>query len=78
MLLISLAATPEVEIHGDLLNQLRSRYGDNSQIWLWASDFDARNTGAPRRVQERETLWQDFVRQSGLNAQLVRGSSSSI
>ena len=76
VVLINLAATPEAEIHGELLTQLRNRYGANAQVWLWTSDFAARNTGAPRRVEERQQLWQDFVAQNGLSAQLVRASSS--
>ena len=76
VVLINLAATPEAEIHGALLAQLHSRYGANAQVWLWASDFAARNTGAPRRVEERQQLWQDFIAQNGLSAQLVRASSS--
>ena len=74
--LLNLAATPEAEIHGELLTQLRNRYGANSQLWLWTADFAQRNTGAPRRVQEREALWQDFARQNGFSAQLVSTSSS--
>ncbi|MCS4294227.1 hypothetical protein M2375_002460 [Comamonas sp. BIGb0152] len=69
--LINLSATPEAEVHGELLTQLRNRYGANGQLWLWASDFAARNTGAPRRLQEREALWQEFAQQHGFNAQLI-------
>ena len=76
VVLLNLAATPEAEIHGELLTQLRNRYGASSQLWLWTSDFAARNTGAPRRVQEREALWQDFATQNGFSAHLVRASSS--
>lgn len=69
--LINLSATPEAEVHGELLAQLRSRFGANGQLWLWASDFAARNAGAPRRLQEREALWQEFAQQHGFNAQLI-------
>ncbi len=76
VLLLNLAATPESEIHGELLTQLRSRYGAASPVWLWAGDFTARNAGAPRRVEERTQLWQDFVAQNGLGARLVSAGSS--
>lgn len=76
VVLINLAATPEAEIHGELLAQLRSRYGTSAQVWLWTPDFTARNAGAPRRVEERTRLWQDFATQNGLSAQLVSASSS--
>jgi len=69
--LINLSATPEAEVHGELLAQLRSRFGANGELWLWASDFAARNAGAPRRLQEREALWQEFAQQHGFNAQLI-------
>ena len=71
VLLLNLAATPEAEIHGALLAQVASRWGTQAEVWLWAEDFRARNTGAPARVQEREHLWQEFVRSAGLNAMLV-------
>ena len=71
VLLLNLAATPEAEIHGALLAQVFERRGAQTDIWLWAADFRARNTGAPSRVQEREHLWKEFVRSAGLNASLV-------
>ena len=71
VLLLNLAATPEAEIHGSLLAQVFERWGAQTDVWLWAADFRARNTGAPARVQEREQLWLDFVRNAGLNATLV-------
>ncbi|MEG1202950.1 MAG: DUF2868 domain-containing protein [Comamonas sp.] len=76
VVLINLAATPEAEIHGELLSQLRNRYSANAQVWLWANDFAARNAGAPRRVEERTQLWQDFTAQQGLSAHLLGASSS--
>lgn len=71
VLLLNLAATPEVEIHGALLAQVLNLWGPQTDVWLWAADFRARNTGAPARVQEREQLWKEFVRSAGLNATLV-------
>ncbi|MPN55292.1 hypothetical protein SDC9_202974 [bioreactor metagenome] len=68
VLLINMAATPEAEIHGELLQSARERWGQNAAIWLWTQDFAQRNTGAPRRVQERRDLWGDFVRSAGLSA----------
>lgn len=74
VLLLNLAATPEVEIHGALLAQVLNLWGPQTDVWLWSADFRVRNTGAPARVQEREHLWQQFVRDAGLNATLVPGS----
>ena len=71
VLMLNLAATPEAEIHGVLLAQVFERWGAQTDVWLWAADFRARSTGAPARVQEREQLWLDFVRNAGLNATLV-------
>lgn len=71
VLLLNLAATPEMEIHGALLAQVFRRWGAQTDVWLWAADFRARNTGARARVQEREQLWRGFVRSAGLNATLV-------
>ena len=71
VLLLNLAATPEVEIHGALLKQVLARWGAQTDVWLWAADFRARNSGAPSRVQEREHLWREFVHGLGLNASLV-------
>ncbi len=68
VLLINMAATPEAEIHGELLQTARERWGQNAAIWLWTQDFAERNTGAPKRVQERRELWGEFVRQAGLGA----------
>ncbi len=76
VLLINLAATPEAEIHAELLAQLHRRHGSSGQLWLWTADFAARNSGAPRRLQEREALWQDFARQNGFTAHLVSATSS--
>ena len=66
VLLINMAATPEAEIHGELLQTARERWGQNAAIWLWTQDFAERNTGAPKRVQERRELWGEFVRGAGL------------
>ena len=74
VLLLNLAATPEAEIHGVLLAQALNRWGAQTDVWLWAADFRARNSGAPARVQEREQLWREFVRGAGLNATLVPGA----
>ncbi|MGB6096297.1 MAG: DUF2868 domain-containing protein [Comamonas thiooxydans] len=74
VLLLNLAATPETEIHGVLLAQVLNRWGAHTDVWLWAADFRARNSGAPARVQEREQLWREFVRGAGLNATLVPGA----
>lgn len=74
--LINLAATPEAEIHGELLAQLRRRQGAQAQLWLWSSDFAQRNAGAPRRTQERTALWQEFAQQYGYHAQLVGAASA--
>lgn len=71
ILLLNLAATPEAEIHGALLAQVLHLWGAQSDVWLWAADFRARNTGAPARIQEREQLWKDFVRSAGLNATIA-------
>lgn len=71
VLLLNLAATPEAEIHGALLGQVLHYWGAQTDIWLWAADFRSRNTGAPARVQEREHLWQDFVRRAGLHVTLI-------
>ncbi|WP_226858123.1 DUF2868 domain-containing protein [Diaphorobacter aerolatus] len=57
VLLINMAATPETEIHGELLQAARERWGQHAAIWLWTQDFAERNTGAPKRVQERRELW---------------------
>lgn len=77
VLLLNLAATPEAEIHGVLLAQVLNRWGAQTDVWLWAADFRARNSGAPARVQEREQLWREFVRSAGLNATLVPGAGVS-
>ena len=74
VLLLNLAATPEAEIHGALLAQVLNLWGPQADVWLWAADFRARNSGAPARVQEREQLWQDFVRSAGLNSILISAS----
>lgn len=71
VLLLNLAATPEAEIHGALLGQVLHYWGAQTDVWLWAQDFRVRNTGAPGRVQEREHLWQDFVRRAGLHVTLI-------
>ena len=71
VLLLNMAATPEAEIHGELLSQLRNRWGAQAEVWLWAFDFRERNSGAPGRVKERQYLWQEFVRSAGLNASVV-------
>ena len=76
VLLINLVATPEAEIHAELLAQLHRRHGSSGQLWLWTADFAVRNSGAPRRLQEREALWQDFARQNGFTAHLVSATSS--
>ncbi|MFE1572246.1 DUF2868 domain-containing protein [Comamonas odontotermitis] len=76
VLLVNLAATPEAEIHAELLAQLHKRHGSSSQLWLWTADFAARNSGAPRRLQEREALWHDFASQNGFTAHLVSAASS--
>ncbi|MEG2034356.1 MAG: DUF2868 domain-containing protein, partial [Janthinobacterium sp.] len=54
-----------------LLGQVLHYWGAQTDVWLWAQDFRARNTGAPGRVQEREHLWQDFVRRAGLHVTLI-------
>lgn len=71
VLLLNLAATPEAEIHGALLAQVLNLWGPQTDIWLWAADFRSRNQGAVSRVKEREQLWMEFVRSTGLNASLV-------
>lgn len=71
VLLLNMAATPEAEIHGELLTQVQRRWGVHADVWLWAADFVARNTGAMVRVREREHLWQEFVRNCGLAAQVI-------
>lgn len=71
VLLLNMAATPEAEIHGELLKQLHSSWGAQAEVWLWAFDFQARNSAAPGRVKERQHLWQEFVRSAGLNASVV-------
>lgn len=71
VLLLNLAATPEAEIHGALLAQVFNLWGPQTEIWLWAADFRSRNQGAVSRVKEREQLWMEFVRSTGLNASLV-------
>ncbi len=76
VLLINLAATPEAEIHGAALEQLRNHAGTHASVWLWTHDFAARNTGAPRRVQEREQLWQDQIRATGLSPTLLPTDTS--
>lgn len=71
VLLLNLAATPEAEIHGALLAQVLNLWGAQANVWLWAADFRSRNQGALARVKEREQLWLEFVRNTGLNASLV-------
>lgn len=71
VLLINMAATPEAEIHGELLQAARERWGSHAAVWLWTQDFAERNAGAPRRVQERRDLWSEFVRGAGLTATWV-------
>ena len=71
VLLINMAATPEAEIHGELLQTARERWGSDAAIWLWTQDFAERNTGAPKRVQERRELWGEFVRHAGLAASWI-------
>lgn len=80
VLLLNMVATPEAEIHGQLLAQVQQRWGVHAEVWLWAADFVARNSGAPSRVREREHLWQEFVRQhardGGLTAQVITGEEA--
>ena len=76
VLLISLAATPEAEIHGPLLADARNRWGSGTPIWLWSHDFAERNHATPRRLQERENLWQDFVRPYGLAVTILPESAT--
>ena len=71
VLLLNLAATPEPELHGAVLSQLRARWGEHTPVWLWTTDFAARNTAAPERVRERRALWQGFVQSAGLTAHWV-------
>ncbi|MGE8317641.1 MAG: DUF2868 domain-containing protein [Comamonas sp.] len=71
VLLLSLAATPEAEVHGVLLAEARERWGSGAQVWLWAQDFAERNRATPRRLQEREQLWREFVRPYGLAATIL-------
>ena len=66
VLLINLAATPETEIHGELLNAVHERWPADAAVWLWTSDFAERNSGAPRRIEERRALWSEFVGNAGL------------
>ena len=71
VLLLNLAATPEAEIHGQLLAQLHARWGAQTPVWLWCRDFMERNAAAPERVRERRALWQQFVESAGLTVQWV-------
>ncbi len=76
VLLINMAATPEPEIHGELLQAARERWGRHAAIWLWSRDFDERNAGAPKRMAQRREVWNDFVRNAGLCAVWIPESAA--
>jgi hypothetical protein len=76
ILLFSLAATPEVENHGRILQQARERWlraGTGSR-WLVLVDeapYLARlggDTSLTDRIEQRRSAWRDFVRAHGLEA----------
>jgi hypothetical protein len=76
VLLLSLAATPEVENHGALVSGLRDWLTQNAGrspllVLVDEAPYAARmrgDTGFEQRVQERRKLWQDFVAGYGLRA----------
>jgi Protein of unknown function (DUF2868) len=76
ILLFSLAATPEVENHGRILQQARDR-GSRSEVgsrWLVLVDeapYLARLGGDASlagRIEQRRSAWRDFVRAHGFEA----------
>jgi hypothetical protein len=78
VLLMTLAATPEIENHGALIRDLRdalTRSAKPSPLLVIVDEapFSARLFGAgfEQRLQERRTLWREFVAGHGLSACIV-------
>ena len=92
VLLMTLAATPEVENHGALLAQIRDWLTEHASaspllVVIDETPYTARLRGDPsydQRLQERRNLWRTFVAGYGLRACLVDlaqmrpGSSSEL
>lgn len=70
VLLFALAQSPEVEVHGRLLDELRSSLpdGDHLLVLIDASGFARRAGAVPGRMDERRRAWDRVVREVGLGA----------
>lgn len=73
LLLFSLAQTPEVEVHGELLRQLRQDLPDGQALLavVDGSAYRQRLAGSGRatsRLAERRRAWDRVVRDAGLEA----------
>ncbi len=66
VLLVDLAATPEAETHGRLLQALRAA-GQPLLLVADATAFTRRFAGLPQRVQERTALWRGFAAGQGVD-----------
>jgi hypothetical protein len=76
ILLFSLAATPEVENHGAILQQARdrgsrSRAGSRLLVLVDEATYLARlggDSSLAARIEQRRSAWRDFVRTHGFEA----------
>ena len=71
--LFDLAATPEAETHGRLMQQLAQRVpsGAATLALVDASAFDARFASEPARLAQRRAAWCDLAKRSGLRIAIV-------
>ena len=70
VLLFALAQSPEVEVHGRLLDDLRATLpdGDHLLVLVDASGFARRAGAVAGRMDERRRAWNRVVKEVGLNA----------
>ncbi len=70
VLLFALAQSPEVEVHGRLLGDLRASLpdGDHLLVLIDASGFARRAGAVAGRMDERRRAWNRVVKDVGLNA----------
>ncbi|MFT7464597.1 MAG: hypothetical protein ACI9EF_002953 [Pseudohongiellaceae bacterium] len=70
VLLFALAQSPEVEVHGRLLDELRAGLpeGEHMLVVIDASGFARRAGAVPGRMDERRRAWNRVVREVGLAA----------
>lgn len=69
-LLFNLAATPEEETHGVLLDALRRRLPTNLRVLVDAASLRER-VGSGERLAERAELWRSFCHAHRLDAEIV-------